>query len=184
MRANLQPVDFARYYSVLIRKPLSCVMGLDIARYSGGFCSRFVLSSVRCVISLTTDHSVGKNPLCRRGLHISSCQLCLRMGTIETCFGKILTASRAPLTRYTSPIPPAPTAPEEISRNLLVSSLPTITSGLSTIRPECGGWSTNGTSARSVLRPVDWEASATGRSDLQVVHRKQEYIYGAPFKSG
>ena len=105
-------------------------MGLDIARYSGGFCSRFVLSSVRCVISLTTDHSVGKNPLCRRGLHISSCQLCLRMGTIETCFGKILTASRAPLTRYTSPIPPATTVPELISGNLLGSLLPTITSGL------------------------------------------------------
>jgi hypothetical protein len=91
----------------------------------------------RCVISLTTDHSVGKNPLYRRGLHISPCQLCLRMGTIETCFGKILTASRAPLTRHTSPIQPAPTAPEVISGNLLVSLLSTITSGLPTIRPEC-----------------------------------------------
>jgi hypothetical protein len=36
MDSNLQPVDFVRYYSVLIRKPLSCVMGHDIARYSGG----------------------------------------------------------------------------------------------------------------------------------------------------
>jgi len=34
--SSLQPVDFARYYSVLIRKPLSCVMGHDIARYSAG----------------------------------------------------------------------------------------------------------------------------------------------------
>jgi len=33
---NLQPVDLARYYSVLIRKPLSCVIGHDIARYSAG----------------------------------------------------------------------------------------------------------------------------------------------------
>jgi len=33
MNSNLQPVDLARYYSVLIRKPLSCVMGHDIARY-------------------------------------------------------------------------------------------------------------------------------------------------------
>jgi len=32
-----QPVDLARYYSVLIRKPLSCVIGHDIARHSGGF---------------------------------------------------------------------------------------------------------------------------------------------------
>ena len=59
-----------------------------------------VQSIVRCIILLTTDRSVGKNPLCRRGLHISSCQPCLRMGTNETCFGKILTASRAPLTRW------------------------------------------------------------------------------------
>src|SRR6266403_1720229 len=32
MDSNLQPVDFARYYSVLIRKPLSCVIDHDIAR--------------------------------------------------------------------------------------------------------------------------------------------------------
>ena len=35
-RINLQPVDLARYYSVLIRKPLSCVMGHGNARYLGG----------------------------------------------------------------------------------------------------------------------------------------------------
>src|SRR5438309_654864 len=33
MNSNLQPVDFARYYSVLIRKPLSCVIGHNNARY-------------------------------------------------------------------------------------------------------------------------------------------------------
>jgi hypothetical protein len=32
-----QPVDLARYHSVLIRKPLSCVLYHDNARYSGGF---------------------------------------------------------------------------------------------------------------------------------------------------
>src|SRR5260370_39772523 len=43
---ELEPaaVDFVRFYSVLIRKPLSCVMRHDIARYSGR-CSRFLLRS-------------------------------------------------------------------------------------------------------------------------------------------
>src|SRR6266700_2539658 len=104
--------------------------------------------------------------------HISSCQLCLRMGTIETCFGKILTARRAPLTRYTSPIPPAPTAPEVISGNLLLSLLPTITSGLPTNRPE--SWSSLPTRVR--LKGLD-SSSQRGRSYLakELCLQEQQY---------
>jgi hypothetical protein len=36
MNLNLQPVDLARYYVVLIRKLLVCVLRHDNAWYSGG----------------------------------------------------------------------------------------------------------------------------------------------------
>jgi hypothetical protein len=42
MDSDLQPVDLAIFYVVLIRKPIICVSRHGDAPYSGG-CSRFVL---------------------------------------------------------------------------------------------------------------------------------------------